>query len=112
MKEKKAIPLKTVKIVHRGHVVVIETDHSKIDSVRFILATLFYELQRLRPDRLDHLMQGFQLFYNRALREVAVKNEGRKLPEVDELDPVTFEEWAKLLETPPPGVGEGRIRYV
>lgn len=110
MKENKDRTIKTYTIKHLGNTVIIESDHMLPQSLDAILATVFTELRKRRPDKLNRVMQLMQFYYDRTLREEEAKlakKEGRKLPKVDKPELDTFEFWKELMETPPLGAGEG-----
>jgi hypothetical protein len=109
---KKERPLKSFVIRHLGSSVQIETSNMLPESLDAILTTVFHELRKRRPDKLDRIMQLMKFFYDRTLREEAAKlakKEGRKLPVFEGPEPDTFDFWRELMETPPQGVGEGGL---
>jgi hypothetical protein len=104
VKEKQSRPVKTYTIKHLGSSVLIETEYMLPYSLNAILATVFHELRKRKPDRLDRLMQMFQFFYDKTIREEqakADKKAGRKPPKEEGPEPDTFEFWRELVETPP-----------
>jgi nickel-dependent lactate racemase len=96
--------VKTYTIKHLDNIVIIESDHMLPDSLKTILSTVFTELRKRRPDKLDRVMQLYQFFYDKTVREEAAKlakKADRKLPKEDEPELETFEFWRELVETPP-----------